>query len=71
VNVAEIVHGFPANNDPTQNNALDLDMTIALNATWFYNQWQLQTLFPAREQASNTRFAQRHAPTNSLDPVLF
>ena len=28
VELAEISHGFPAVNDPTQNNALDLDIDI-------------------------------------------
>eukprot|EP00041_Stephanoeca_diplocostata_P015596 m.298601 g.298601 ORF g.298601 m.298601 type:complete len:520 (+) comp20092_c0_seq2:141-1700(+) len=52
VEVTEILHGFPAANNPTQNNALDLDIDIALNASWFYNQWQLPILYRAREFTS-------------------
>ena len=50
--VTEIAHGFHARNDPTQNNALDLDVEIASSAAWFYNQWQLPVLFPQRESAA-------------------
>jgi hypothetical protein len=44
VQVAEIAHGFPAANNATQINALDLDIDIAENASWFYNQWQMHGL---------------------------
>jgi hypothetical protein len=33
VQVTEIAHGFPAANNPLQNNALDLDIAIARNAS--------------------------------------
>jgi hypothetical protein len=49
LDVSEIAHAFPAAYDPDQNNALDVDIGMARNATWFYNQWQLPVLFPERE----------------------
>ena len=54
VDVTEITHAFQAANDPTQLNALDMDidMMLAPEATWFYNQWQLPVLFPERETAA-------------------
>ena len=46
VAVTEVAHGFFANNPPARNNAADVNITQAANATWFYNEWQLQVLFP-------------------------
>ena len=46
VAVTEVAHGFFAVNPPAQNNAADVNLTQAANATWFYNEWQLQVLFP-------------------------
>lgn len=45
----EMAHGFPANNNATQNNALDLDIDIASEMSFFPNQWQLPILYPQRE----------------------
>ena len=50
--VTEISHGFHAANIASQNNALDFDIDMALDATWFYNQWQMPLLYPAREEAA-------------------
>ena len=48
----EILHGFPAANNATQNNALDIDIDIATQMDWFPNQWQLPILYPERELKS-------------------
>ena len=47
--MAEIIHCFPASNDPQQNNGMDLDIQLARNSSWFINQWQLAVLYPERE----------------------
>ena len=46
VAVTEVAHGFFAVNPPAQNNAADLNLTQAAAASWFYNEWQLQVLYP-------------------------
>jgi hypothetical protein len=47
--VTEVAHGFFAVNSAgaaAPNNAADVNLTQAASATWFYNEWQLQVLFP-------------------------
>ena len=54
VAVTEVAHGFFATNRPrapAQNNAADVNLTQAANATWFYNEWQLQVVFPGKSAA--------------------
>lgn len=34
-----------ARNDPMQNNALDVDIDIMMNSSWFPNQWQLPLMY--------------------------
>lgn len=65
--IAEVAHGFHARDNPLQNNALDLDIDIALNATWFYNQWQLPLLFPDREQRARHEFIAFMAPAAAFE----
>ena len=71
VELAEIAHGFPAVNDPTQNNALDLDIDIALDATWFYNQWQMPLLFQQRELTSYYELISYLAPAAALETAIW
>ena len=69
--MAEIAHGFHAKNDPTQNNALDLDIAMASSAAWFYNQWQMPLLFPAREDASYYELISYLAPAGALEAEFY
>ena len=69
--VAEIAHGFPARNDPSQNNALDLDIAMASEAEWFYNQWQLPVLFPRRERAAQWELISYLAPAAAAEVGLW
>eukprot|EP00750_Incisomonas_marina_P029131 INCI7051.1.p2 GENE.INCI7051.1~~INCI7051.1.p2 ORF type:complete len:256 (+),score=43.46 INCI7051.1:172-939(+) len=69
--VAEIAHAFPAAYNPNQNNALDLDVGMALNASWFYNQWQLPILFPHREAAATKEFIMFLAPSAATEVLLW
>eukprot|EP00039_Didymoeca_costata_P015210 m.254668 g.254668 ORF g.254668 m.254668 type:complete len:508 (+) comp16176_c0_seq1:191-1714(+) len=67
MDVVEIAHGFPANDNPHQNNALDLDVEIAKNATWFYNQWQLPILYKAREERAFYQLVSYLAPAAAFE----
>lgn len=71
VEVAEIAHGFHAQNDPTQNNALDLDIDIAAGAETFYNQWQLPVLFPKRESAAYYELMSYLGPAAAMEVELY
>eukprot|EP01065_Artemidia_motanka_P037926 TRINITY_DN46815_c0_g1_i1.p1 TRINITY_DN46815_c0_g1~~TRINITY_DN46815_c0_g1_i1.p1 ORF type:complete len:494 (+),score=159.59 TRINITY_DN46815_c0_g1_i1:59-1540(+) len=65
--VAEITHGFPVRDDPKQNNAIDIDIDIAMNASWFYNQWQLPILFPHRERAAKFELISYLGPAADIE----
>eukprot|EP01062_Namystynia_karyoxenos_P066684 TRINITY_DN60608_c0_g1_i1.p2 TRINITY_DN60608_c0_g1~~TRINITY_DN60608_c0_g1_i1.p2 ORF type:complete len:524 (+),score=168.49 TRINITY_DN60608_c0_g1_i1:68-1573(+) len=69
--VTEVVHGFPARTDPLQNNALDLDIALAENATWFYNQWQIPVLFPEREKKAAQQVISYLAPAGAAEVGLW
>jgi hypothetical protein len=69
--VSEIAHGFPANNNPTQTNALDLDLDIISNASWFYNQWQLPVLYEKREMAAYYELISFIAPAAAAEMGLW
>ena len=71
VEVTEIAHGFHAQNDPTQNNALDLDITIAADAKYFYNQWQLPVLFPQRESVAYYELLSFLGPAAAMEVELY
>lgn len=71
VEVAEVAHGFHAQNDPTQNNALDLDIDIAADAETFYNQWQLPVLFPQRESAAYYELMSFLGPAAAMEVELY
>jgi len=67
VAVSEIAHGFPAQNIPEQINALDLDIDIALNSSWFLNQWQLPLLYSKRELTSVYSLIAYLAPAGAME----
>eukprot|EP01043_Picozoa_sp_COSAG02_P060909 COSAG02_NODE_8062_length_2727_cov_1.852740_2_plen_540_part_00 len=71
VEVAEVAHGFHAQNDPMQNNALDLDIDIASSADTFYNQWQLPVLFPQRESAAYYELMSFLGPAAAMEVELY
>jgi len=71
--VSEVVHGFPANDDPNQNNALDMsiDMMLLNESTYFFNQWQMPLLFRQREFASYFELVAYLAPAGAAEPAIW
>eukprot|EP01062_Namystynia_karyoxenos_P062807 TRINITY_DN55670_c0_g1_i1.p1 TRINITY_DN55670_c0_g1~~TRINITY_DN55670_c0_g1_i1.p1 ORF type:complete len:502 (+),score=86.39 TRINITY_DN55670_c0_g1_i1:95-1600(+) len=69
--VAEIIHGFPARYVPGQNNALDFDIAMARNATWFYNQWQMPLMFPGREQRALRELLEYLGPAGAAEVQIW